>query len=59
MDLQTGHLEDRYHVQIVLLLLFSVTFFCVFSESNFPKLFIFLAFGHKKIRKHLVKGVHL
>ena len=36
MDLQTGHLEGRYHAQI-LLLLFTMEFFIFFSESIFPK----------------------
>ena len=37
MDLQTGHLEDRYHVRIISLLLFTMKFFCIFSESICPK----------------------
>ena len=67
MDLQTGHLEDRYHARIILLLLFTMKAFCIFfrSESLFPIFFIFyfifffFAFWRKMIRIHLGKGVLL
>ena len=60
MDLQTGHLEDKYHAHItLLLLLFTMKFFCKFIRNNFSKKFYFFAFWRKKIRKHLVKGVLL
>ena len=58
MDLQTGHLEDRYHAQI-LLLLFTMKFFIFFSESIFPKNCIGFAFSRQKIRRHLVRVVLL
>ena len=35
MDLQTGHLEDRYHARIILLLLFFMKFFCIFFPNQF------------------------
>ena len=58
MDLQTGHLEDRYHVRIVSLSLFTMKFFCIFFfHINFPQKMYFFAFWHKKISRHLVKGV--
>ena len=57
MDLQTGHLEDRYHTRIILLLLFTMKFFCIFSESIFPKKCIFFAFWRKKIRRYLVNSL--
>ena len=41
MDLQTGHLEDRYHVQIILLWLFTVKFFCIFFPNKFFQKFVF------------------
>ena len=34
MDLQTIHLEDMYHVQIILLLLFTMKFFGIFIRIN-------------------------
>ena len=37
MDLQTSHLENRYHARIILLLLFIVKFFCIFFQINFKK----------------------
>ena len=37
MDLQTGHLEDKHHVQIILLLLFTMKFFCFFLRSGVRK----------------------
>ena len=40
MDLQTGHLADRYHAQIILLLLYTMKFFVFFSETNFPKSYL-------------------
>ena len=51
MDLQTGHLEDRYHARIILLLLFTLKFFCIISESIFPKNCFFFAFWRKKIQE--------
>ena len=36
MDLQTGHLEDRDHARIILLL-FTMKFFCIFFRINFSK----------------------
>ena len=43
MGLQAGHLEDRYHAQIILLLLFTVKIFCIFLQINFSKnLLVFL-----------------
>ena len=35
MDLQTGHLEDRYHARIILLLLFFMKF--IFFPNQFFK----------------------
>ena len=35
MDLKTGHLEDRYHARINLLLLFSIKFFYIFFPNQF------------------------
>ena len=40
MDLQTGHLADRYHAQIILLLLYTMKFFVFFSETIFPKSYL-------------------
>ena len=57
MDLQTGHLEDRYHAQIILLLLFTMRFFCIFFRDNFPPKMYFFALWRKKIMRHLVKVV--
>ena len=51
--LQTVHLEDRYHMQIILLLLFTIKFSCIFFQINFSK--NFFAFWRKKIRRHLVR----
>ena len=34
MDLQTSHLEDRYHARIILLL-FTMKFFCFFFPNQF------------------------
>ena len=60
MDLQTGHLEDRDHAQIfLLLLLFTTKFFCVFFQINFSKKLYVFAFWRKKVKRHLVKGVLL
>ena len=59
MDLQTSHLEDRYHARIILLLLFTMKFFYIFPELIFTKNCIFSAFVRQKIRRHLVKGVLL
>ena len=60
MDLQTGHLEDRDHAQIfLLLLLFTMKFFSVFFRINFSKKLYVFAFWRKKVKKHLVKGVLL
>ena len=36
-----GHLEDRYHARFTLLLLFTMKFFYIFSESIFQKNLIF------------------
>ena len=42
MDLKTAHLEDRYHARIiVLLLLYTMKFYVLFSESIFLKNCIF------------------
>ena len=50
MDLQTGHLEDKYHARIILLLLFTVKFFCIFFLSQFfQKIGIFLRSGERKL----------
>ena len=35
MDLQTGHLEDRYHLRIILLLLYTMKFFLYFFLNEF------------------------
>ena len=49
MDLQTGHLEDRYHARIILLLLFIMKVFCIFWQINFSKkLEFFLRSGVRK-----------
>ena len=37
MDLQTSHLEDRYHARIILLLLFTIKLFCIFFRINFSE----------------------
>ena len=45
MELQTGHLDDRYHPQIILLL-FTLKFFCIFFRINFSKkLYFFCVLG--------------
>ena len=59
MGLQTGHLEDKYHAQIIVLLLFTVKIFCIFLQISFSKNLFFFVFWRKKIRRHLVKGVLL
>ena len=60
MALQTGHLEDRYYARIILLLLlFTMKFFCIFFQISFSKKLYFFAFWHKKIVRHLVKVVLL
>ena len=38
-DLQTGHVADRYHAQIILLL-YTMKFFVYFSETIFPKSYL-------------------
>ena len=60
MDLKNGHLEDKYHARMILLLLFTMKCFCIF----FRNFFFFLTFWHKKIRRHsercsLISGVLL
>ena len=55
MDLQTDYLEDRYHERIILLLLFTMKFFCTFFWINYSNFFFLFAFWRKKIRRHLVK----
>ena len=69
MDLQTGHLEDRDHEQIYLILLFTMNFFCfcffcLFVCFFFNKLIAnfqqkTIAFWYKKIQRLLLKGVLL
>ena len=54
MDLQTGHLEDRYNARIVLLLLFTTNFFPIFYRINFSKKLYIFALWRNKIRRHLV-----
>ena len=54
MDLQTGHLEDRYNARIVLLLLFTTNFFSIFYRINFSKKLYIFALWRNKIRRHLV-----
>ena len=49
MDLKNGHLEDKYHARMILLLLFTMKCFCIFFRNFF---FFFLTFWHKKIRRH-------
>ena len=44
----TGRLEDIYHTLIILLLLFTMKFFCIFFRTIFPKKCIFLCSGVKK-----------
>ena len=43
MDLQTGHLEDRYHANYLTAIMYYEAFLHVFFESIFPKkkLFVF------------------
>ena len=49
MDLQTGHLEDRYHARIILLL-FIRKIFCIFFPSQcFQKIVFFLRSGVRKL----------
>ena len=50
MDLKNGHLEDKYHARMILLLLFTMKCFCIFFRNFF--FFFFLTFWHKKIRRH-------
>ena len=51
MDLQTGHLEDRYHARIILLL-FTMKLIYIFSESVFPKnCFVFVFVLLSAVRK--------
>ena len=50
VDLQTGHLEDRDHVLIILQLLFAMKFFRIFFRIIFPKKYIFLCSGLRKPR---------
>ena len=45
MDLQTGQPEDRYHARIILLLLYTMKLFALFSESKFSKILYFLRSG--------------
>ena len=35
MDLQIGHLEDRYNARIILLLLCTMKSFCIFFPNQF------------------------
>ena len=37
MDLQTSHLENRYHARVILLLLFTMKVFRIFFQINFSK----------------------
>ena len=37
MNQQTGHLKDRYHAQIILLLLCTMKLFCIFFANQFFK----------------------
>ena len=57
--LQTGHLEDRYHARVILSLLYTMKFFCIFLLNQFFQKILFFAFWRKKIRSHFVKGVLL
>ena len=59
MDLQIGHLEDRYLARIYLSLLFIMKLFLYFFPNQFFQKIAFFAFSHKQITRHLVKGVLL
>ena len=59
MDLQTGHLKDRYNARIVLLLLFTTNFFSIFFRISFSKKLYIFALWLNKIRIHLVIVVQL
>ena len=59
MDLQTGHLEDKYQARIIVLLLFTMRIFCIFFQINFSIFFFFSIFWRKNIRRHLVKDALL
>ena len=49
MDLQTGHLEEKYHASVMSLLLFTMKFYCIFFRIKFSKkLFFFLRSGVRK-----------
>ena len=62
MDMQTSHLEDRYHARNILLLLFTMKSFCIFSRINFSKklhFFYVLALENQKAfteRLSLISG---
>ena len=55
MDLKNGHLEDKYHARMMLLLLFTMKCFRIFFRNSF----FFFTFWLKKITRHLVKGALL
>ena len=62
MDLQTGHLEDRYHYFFwyFIIIIYYEVFVFFFPNQFFPNIFFFFfffAFWHKKIRRQPVKGV--
>ena len=72
MDLQTCHLEGRYHARIILLLLSLLSLLLLllilwyyevllyfFFWINFSRKLYSFAFWRKKIRRHLVKVVLL
>ena len=63
MDLQTSHLEDRYHARIILLLLFTIKLSCIFFRINFSeKLYFFCVLSQENQgafseRRSLIGGV--
>ena len=50
---------SQKYARIILLLLFTMKFFCFLFRINFSKKLNFFAFWWKKIRRHLVKSVLL
>ena len=62
MDLQTDHLEDRYHSNYFIIIIYYEVFFVVFFRVSFSKNFsffflFFFAFWRNKIRRHLERVI--
>ena len=48
MDLQTGHLEDRYHARIIFIIIYYEVFSYFFPNQFFQKIVSFLRSGVRK-----------